>query len=177
MLDSLLFYCFAGVAVLGAVLMISRRNPMHAAFFLTTTLLATGGIFLELRAGVLFRTQIILYAGGVTALFVSVLLLVRSGDAVRQVRFGVKKQMATAVAVALGFELMVVLFLARRLPGGGLLVRGSAPVDQLPPNAVAMATSLFGDYLLPFEMTSVLLLVAMVGAVVMAKNRRRHERS
>jgi NADH-quinone oxidoreductase subunit J len=177
MLDSILFYFFGGVAVLSAALMVTRRNAMHSAVFLITTLLATAGIFLQLRAEFLFIAQIILYVGGIMVLFIFVIMLVRLDAPIHQIRFRMQKLVAVLVALALGFEVTVVLLLARKLPGGGLLIQGSAPADKLPPNSEELAKSLFSNYLLPFEIASVLLLVAMVGAVVMAKNRKGTDES
>ncbi len=173
MLDSILFYFFAGVAVLSAALMVTRRNTIHSAVFLVTTLLATAGIFLQLRAEFLFITQIILYVGGIMVLFIFVIMLVRLDVALHQIRFRMQRLVAFLVAIALGMEVTVILFLARQLPGGGLLIQGSAPAEKLAPNSEELAKSLFSTYLLPFEIASVLLLVAMVGAVVMAKNKKR----
>jgi NADH-quinone oxidoreductase subunit J len=181
MLDSVLFYFFAGVAVLSAALMVTRRNAMHSAVYLITTLLATAGIFLQLRAEFLFIAQIILYVGGIMVLFIFVIMLVRLDVALHQIRFRMQKFVAVLVTLVLGLEVVIVLFAARRLPGQGLFVQGSEPADKLPPNSQALAISLFGDkgiepqYLLPFEIASVLLLVAMVGAVVMAKSKKRTE--
>jgi len=177
MLDSIIFYFFAGVAVLSAALMVTRRNAIHSAVFLITTLLATAGIFLQLRAEFLFIAQIILYVGGIMVLFIFVIMLVRLDVAVHHIRFRLQKFVAFLVALVLALELVVILVLAGKLPGGGLFVQGSAPADKLPPNSEELAKSLFSSYLLPFEIASVLLLVAMVGAVVMAKNRKRSEES
>ena len=127
MLDSALFYFFAGVAVLSAALMVTRRNAIHCAVFLITTLLATAGIFLQLRAEFLFITQIIVYVGGIMVLFIFVIMLVRLDQPIHQIRFRMQKLVAVLVAVALLLEVSVVLFLARRLPGEGLLIQGSAP--------------------------------------------------
>lgn len=175
MLDSILFYFFAGVAVLSAALMVTRRNAIHSAVFLITALLATAGIFLQLRAEFLFIAQIILYVGGIMVLFIFVIMLVRLDTALHHIRFRLQKFVAVMVALALGLEASVILIWARRLPGGGLFVQGSAPADKLPPNSEELARSLFSTYLLPFEIASVLLLVAMVGAVVMAKAKKRTE--
>jgi NADH-quinone oxidoreductase subunit J len=177
MLDSVLFYFFAGVAVLSAALMVTRRNAVHSAVFLITTLLATAGIFLQLRAEFLFITQIILYVGGIMVLFIFVIMLVRLDTPLHHIRFRMQKFVAVLVILALAFEVTVIVLLAGKLPGGGLFVQGSAPADKLPPNSEELAKSLFSNYLLPFEIASVLLLVAMVGAVVMAKNRRRGDAS
>jgi NADH-quinone oxidoreductase subunit J len=171
MLDSVIFYFFAGIAVISAALMITRRNAVHSAVFLITTLLATAGIFLQLRAEFLFIAQIILYASGITILFLFVIMHVGLDVALPQFRSRTQKWIALLVALAVGLEAGVVLWLARKLPGQGLLIDHPAPADKLPPNTEELARSLFGSYLLPFEIASVLLLVAMVGAVIMAKKR------
>jgi NADH-quinone oxidoreductase subunit J len=177
MLDSILFYTFGGVAVLSAALMVTRRNPLHSAVFLITTLLATGGIFLQLRADFLFVAQIILYACGIMVLFLFVIMLVRVDAPVPQMRFRMQKLVALAVVFALGFEVLVILFSADKLPGEGLFVQEIAASGKLPPNSEALARSLFTTYSLPFEMAGVLLLVAIVGAVVMAKSRNGTDES
>jgi len=171
MLDSVLFYFFAGVAVISALLMITRRNAIHSAVFLITTLLATAGIFLQLRAEFLFISQIILYVGGIMVLFIFVIMLVRLDVPLPQIRSRLKKWVAMFVALAVGVEAGVVILLARKIPGQGLIIPNAAASDKLPPNTQELARSLFGQYLLPFEIASILLLVAMVGAVVMAKKR------
>ena len=171
MLDNIVFYFFAGVAVASAALMVTRRNAVHSAVLLVTTLLATAGIFLQLRAEFIFIAQIILYVGGIMVLFIFVIMLVRLDVALHHIRFRPQRWVALFVALALGVEITIVLLFARRLPGQGLLVEEPASADKLPPNTEELARSLFSSYLLPFEIASVLLLVAMVGAVVMAKKR------
>jgi NADH-quinone oxidoreductase subunit J len=171
MLDSIIFYFFAGVAILSAALMVTRRNAMHSAIFLITTLLATAGIFLQLRAEFLFIAQVILYVGGIMVLFIFVIMLVSLDVAVHQLQFARRKWVALFIALALGFEVGFALWSARSMPGQGLPVLTAAPADKLLPNSEELAHSLFSSYLLQFEIASVLLLVAMVGAVVMAKKR------
>jgi NADH-quinone oxidoreductase subunit J len=172
MLDSILFYFFAGVAVLSAALMVTRRNAIHSAVFLITTLLATAGIFLQLHAEFLFIAQIILYVGGIMVLFIFVIMLVRLDLPLQHIRFRLQRLVAVLVALALGGYIAAIFYWARKLPGQGLLIQPTASPDKLSPNSEVLAGSLFSDYLLPFEIASVLLLVAMVGAVVMAKNKK-----
>jgi NADH-quinone oxidoreductase subunit J len=169
MLDSVIFYFFAGIAVVSAALMVTRRNAIHSAVFLITTLLATAGIFLQLRAEFLFISQVILYVGGIMVLFIFVIMLVRLDVPLLQARSRTQKGIALLVALAVGLEAGVVIWLARKVPGQGLLIPNAAPADKLPPNTEEFAKGLFGIYLLPFEIASVLLLAATVGAVVMAK--------
>lgn len=171
MLDKVIFFFFAGVAILSAALMVTRRNAMHSAVFLITALLAVAGIFLQLRAEFIFIAQIIVYVGGIMVLFIFVIMLVNLDVALHQLKFSRQKWVALLVAVTLAVEVGVMLWSSRGVPGQGFLLPNAVPVGQLPPNTEALAGRLFDAYLLPFEIVSVLLLVAMVGAVVMAKKR------
>jgi NADH-quinone oxidoreductase subunit J len=171
MLDKIIFYFFAGIAVLSAVLTVTRRNAVHSAIFLITALLATAGIFLQLRAEFLFIVQIILYVGGIMVLFVFVIMLVNLDVAVRQIQFARQKWVALVISLALAAQVGLMFWSSGKMPGQGLPVLTAAPADKLPLNSEEVAKSLFSTYLLPFEIASVLLLVAMIGAVVMAKRR------
>ena len=171
MLDKVIFYFFAGVAVGSAALMVTRRNAVHSAIFLIATLLATAGIFLQLRAEFIFIVQIILYVGGIMVLFIFVIMLVNLDVALHQIKFARQKWVALIVTLALTAQIGLLFWTTGKMPGQGFPILTAAPVNRLPPNVEAVATSLFRSYLLPFEIASVLLLVAMIGAVVMAKKR------
>ncbi len=171
MLDKVLFYFFAGIAVASAVLTVTRRNAVHSAIFLITALLATAGIFLQLRAEFLFIVQIILYVGGIMVLFVFVIMLVNLDVAVQQIQFARQKWVALVIALALAAQVGLMFWSSGKMPGQGLPALAPVAADKLPLNSEEVAHSLFGAYLLPFEIASVLLLVAMIGAVVMAKKR------
>jgi NADH-quinone oxidoreductase subunit J len=166
MLDKVLFYFFAGLAVASAVLMVTRRNVVHSATFLITALLATAGIFLQLRAEFLFIVQIILYVGGIMVLFVFVIMLVNLDVALRQIQFNRQKYVAAVLALVLAAQVFFALWVAR----AGLNLTN--PADRMPArNTEAIGDAIFQRYMLPFEIASILLLVAMIGAVVMAKRR------
>src|SRR5256886_16451599 len=109
MLDQVIFYFFAAIAVISAILTVTRRNVVHSAIFLITALLATAGIFLQLRAEFLFIVQIILYVGGFMVLFIFVIMLVKLGVALRQIRVARQKWWGRLVSLALvgQFGLMV----------------------------------------------------------------------
>ena len=171
MLDKVLFYFFASIAVASAALMVTRRNVVHGAIFLITALLATAGIFLQLRAEFLFIVQIILYVGGIMVLFVFVIMLVNLDVALQQIQFARQRWVALFVALALAGQVGLMFWSSGKMPGQGLPVLTAAAAEHLPPNSEEVAKSLFNSYLLPFEIASVLLLVAMIGAVVMAKKR------
>jgi NADH-quinone oxidoreductase subunit J len=163
--DKFLFGFFAALAVTGAILMVTRRNIIHGAVFLITTLLATAGIFLILSAEFLFVVQIILYVGGIMVLFVFVIMLVNLDVAMRLVQFNHQRFVAGTLALVLAAQVAFAFWAGR-----GLLpqaIRQPMPLK----NTEAVGNALFQHYMLPFEIASILLLVAMVGAVVMAKRR------
>src|SRR5204863_505075 len=112
MLDKVLFYFFAGIAVASAALMVTRRNVVHSAIFLITALLATAGIFLQLRAEFLFIVQIILYVGGIMVLFVFVIMLVNLDVALQQIQFARQKWVALIVALALAGQVVALFIIA-----------------------------------------------------------------
>jgi NADH-quinone oxidoreductase subunit J len=167
MLDSVVFYFFATLTVISAILVITRRNVVHSAIFLATALLATAGIFLSLHAEFLFIVQIIVYTGGITVLYVFVIMLVNLDVALHQVQFNRHWLVALMLTIVLGAQVILALTLSR----GSLYTLPPAAVTALEPNTEQVAWSLFHTYMLPFELASILLLVAMIGAVVMSKKR------
>jgi len=166
-LDKILFCFFAALAVGSAVLMVTRRNIVHSAVFLITTLLATAGIFLQLGAEFLFVVQVILYVGGIMVLFVFVIMLVNLDVSLRIPQFNRQRWIAGVLALVLGAQVFLALWTGR-----GLLSLPPKRLAELSPrNTEAVGQALFSTYVLPLEIASVLLLVAMIGAVVMAKRR------
>jgi NADH-quinone oxidoreductase subunit J len=166
LLDQIIFFIFAAIALAGAVLVVTSRNAVHSAIWLITTLLATAGIYLLLQAEFLFAVQIILYVGGIVVLFIFVIMLVNLDVAVRQIQFNRQTPVALILALAVGGMLPVAhYFLERQI---WLPPERVAPMG---PNTEQVGQVLFSQYMVPFEIASVLLLVAMIGAVVMAKRR------
>jgi NADH-quinone oxidoreductase subunit J len=166
MLANILFYFFALLAVGSAVLMVTRRNIVHAAVFLVTTLLATAGIFLQLEAEFLFVVQLLVYAGGIMVLFVFVIMLVNLDIEMRAVRFNKQWTVAGALAFVLAMQVLTALWVGRKtfhLP--------AAPAALAERYTETVADALFSHFVLAFEVASILLLVAMIGAVVMGKQR------
>ncbi len=166
MVDQVIFYFFAGLAVVSSALVVTRRNAVHSAIFLITALLATAGIYLQLRAEFLFAVQVILYVGGIMVVFVFVIMLVNLDVTVRQIQFNRQRWVAGLVSLVLAA--LLALALQR---GTQPFELAAGPGDRLEPNTERIAEVLFQKYLLPFEIASILLLVALIGAVVMAKKR------
>lgn len=169
--DGVVFYIFAVIAVGGAALMVTRRNALHAAVCLITTLLATAGIFLQLHAGFLFIVQIIVYVSGIMVLFIFVIVFVNLNVAMQQIQFARQKWVALVVGVALVAQVGLMIWSLRKIPSQGLPVFVSAAPERLSPTAQDVAKSLFGPYLLSFEIVSVMLLVAIIGAVALTKKK------
>ena len=165
------FYLLSGLAIGSGVLVITRKNPVHSALALILTLLSLSGLYLMLYAPFVAGVQIILYVGGIMVLFVFVIMLVNLDVAVRQLQFARQKWVGLLISLALAAQVGLMLWSSRKMPGQGMRVLNAVPADKLPPNSEEVAKSLFSSYLLPFEIASVLLLVAMIGAVVMAKKR------
>jgi NADH-quinone oxidoreductase subunit J len=167
MLDQAVFYFFALLAIASSILVVTRRNAVQSAIFLVTALLATAGIFLSLDAEFLFIVQVILYAGGIMVLFVFVIMLVNLDVALHQVQFNRQWFVALIISAVLTAQVAAALAVSRKT----LYALPPAPAQSLEPNTERVAYYLFHTYMLPFEIASILLLVAMVGAVVMAKKR------
>jgi NADH-quinone oxidoreductase subunit J len=163
-LPNLFFYLLAAMILISAGLTITRRNAVHATIWLVVTLLGVAGLYLHRHAEFLAAVQILVYIGGITVLFLFVIMLVNLDEAARQRQFN--RQWSIAIICAGVLLLELVYFIAQgeqafyfAPPGGG----------SLQPNTQLIAYALYRDYLLPFELASLLLLVAMIGAVVMAK--------
>lgn len=158
------FYLLSGVAILSGVLVITRRNPVHSALALILTLLCLAGLYLMLYAPFVAGVQIILYAGGIMVLFLFVIMLVNLERSQKEKQFNQQWLAGIFAAIALGGLLVAVY-----TRGSTLFLRPEARPD--PENTQAVGQMLYGNYMFPFEIASLLLLVAIIGAVVMAKKR------
>ena len=159
------FYLLSALAVFSAILVITRKNPVHSAISLIFTLLALAGLYLMLYAPFVAGVQIILYAGGIMVLFLFVIMLVNLERSQREVQFNQQWHVGIVASLALGF-----LFLYVYQRGSSIFPVNPVNMPE-PMNTQQVAMVLFRQYLLPFEVASLLLLVAIVGAVVMAKKR------
>lgn len=167
----IVFWVTAAVAIASALLCITRRSPVASALWLVSTMFAIAVMFLLLDAHFIAAMQVLVYAGAIMVLFLFVIMLLNLGRGRSTDMVGwVGRLVMLAIAVVLAAELWV---LSRAGPSAELQ-RGAESVSQLAAEqgAVGMISeSLFRVYLVPFEITSVLLLAAIVGAVVLAKRR------
>ena len=169
MLELVLFYIFSTIAVVSAILVITRHNVVHSAAFLGATLFAVAGIFLTLHAEFLAGVQVIVYVGGILVLFVFVIMLISVERAEHERQFNRQWTIALITSGLLILEIGYGLYRGR-----GTFVLPAAVIPPAVPatgNSEMVGSALYTTYLLPFEIASILLLVAIVGAVVLAKRR------
>jgi NADH-quinone oxidoreductase subunit J len=168
--DTVLFYIFALMVLGGGVLTITRRSAVHGAVALIVSLLGVAGLYVLQQAEFLFVVQIVLYVGGIMVLFLFVIMLVNLDLAAHQRQFNRQWMVALAAVAAAAVE--IGYFIWRGKSGFQIAQLGgpAAPASSMG-NTEVLADALFSEYLLPFELVSVLLLVAVVGSVIMAKKR------
>jgi NADH-quinone oxidoreductase subunit J len=166
----LLFWAFAGVAVVSALLCITRRNPVASALWLVVTMFQIAALFVLLDAEFLAVLQVLVYAGAIMVLFLFVIMLLNLGrGGGSDIRGPAGLAVATLLAGAVCLQLFIV---ARSAPPGSPGGESVLALGERSEGMVGMvARPLFTTYLVPFEITSVLLLVAIVGAVVLAKRQ------
>jgi len=169
--DHIVFWVFAPISVGSAVAVLFQRNAVHSALFLIVNFFTLAVFYLVLGAPFLFAVQIIVYAGAIMVLFLFVIMLL-GVDRDESLVERLKGQRPTAILLGLG--LAAEIFVAVRASLG--LAKGPADFDQVVNeggNAEALSRVLFRDYFLPFEVTSILLIVAAVAAMVLAQKRER----
>ena len=167
MLNAILFYSFALLTLAGAILTITRRSAVHSAISLIVSLMGVAGLYLLQQAEFLFAVQIVLYIGGIMVLFLFVIMLVNLDEQAKERQFNGQWWIALACVAVVGAQ---VFFFIQK---GSAAFQLAKPADTTPTagNTEMIADALFSEYLLPFEIASLLLLVAVVGSVVMAKKR------
>jgi NADH-quinone oxidoreductase subunit J len=166
-MELLFFYIFAGVAIGSAVMVVTNKNVLHAALFLILTFFCVSAIYILLRAEFLAAVQVLLYVGAIMALFIFTILLINVMQAQFLRQFHGQRPLAAILVVALLAETMFLLLSD---------FRGNFPLMQETPSETAgkaglqvLSNLLLTDYVLLFEVVSVLLLAALIGAVVLAR--------
>jgi NADH-quinone oxidoreductase subunit J len=159
---TILFYIFASVAVLAALNMVLQRTPVYSALSLIVVLCSLAGVYLLLGAEFMAVIQVIVYAGAIMVLFVFVIMLLNAGHEVPSQRSQMARWLGAPI---IGAFLVVMLMVIRdQFPPAS----AAAPA-HLNGSPAAIGQLLFKNYALPFEVTSILILVAVLGAVVLAK--------
>ena len=171
-LDNVVFWVFAPVSVGSAIAMLFQRNAVHAALFLIVNFFTISVFYLVLGASFLFAVQIIVYAGAIMVLFLFVIMLLGVD---REETLVERLKGHRVLAITLGAGVALELFFAIRA-GVGFATKAPPSFDEAVNsggNVVALSRVLFRDYFFPFEVTSVLLIVAAVAVMVLASRPRR----
>ncbi len=161
------FYFLAAVTVFSAVMVLLQRNPVNSALYLVLNFFCLGGLYLTLNAQFIAMVHILVYAGAIMVLFLFVIMLLNLGDDKRLIEhLGIRMYLGIAFSVGLLVELLYIMGFS-----------SMSSYTQQSPSAVEIGTVeylgkvLFTKFLFPFEMTSILLLVAIIGAVLLAKKK------
>ncbi|HLI14495.1 MAG TPA: NADH-quinone oxidoreductase subunit J [Acidimicrobiales bacterium] len=169
--DAVTFAVAAAISLAGALGVVLARNPVHAALLLVMTLFGVAVLFLEENAQFLAAVQVIVYAGAIVVLFLFVIMLlgVDERERIFSERLRVQRGVSLLVAAAVLAEVLLL--------GTGHWTTGarsvSAPLTGPGSNVAKLGRALFTTYLVPFEVTSALLVVAVIGAVVLARRPGR----
>ncbi len=176
-MDALFFWIFAAVSVVASVLVVGQRNPMYSVLLLIVSFAALAGLYVLLNAPFIAAVQIIIYAGAIMVLFLFVVMLLnvtteeggREGaeiDGRRRVSIGAgPRRFGAVLAVVLAVQLIWVLRTIADAPFAAQTPEAAAHTSSV----TTIGLRLFRNYAFAFEATSILILVAMVGAVIIAR--------
>lgn len=169
MTAEILFAYLAGAIIALSILVISTRNPVHSVLFMLLMFFHIAGLYLTLNAEFLAAIQVMVYAGAILVLFLFVVLLLNLKEELTVERFVGRWPLGLAAAAAIFF--VTILSLGSFVPGpeGSF----SPELIEAETNTKVLGRVLFTDYLYPFEIVSVVLLVALIGAIVLAKKKLR----
>jgi NADH-quinone oxidoreductase subunit J len=171
-LDNVVFWVFAPISIGSAIAMLFQRNAVHAALFLIVNFFTIAVFYLVLGASFLFAVQIIVYAGAIMVLFLFVIMLLgvdREESLIERIRG--QRTMAIVLGAGIALELVFAI-----RAGVGFATKAPADFDEVANaggNAAALSRLLFRTYFFPFEVTSVLLIVAAIAVMVLASRQRR----
>ena len=157
-----LFYIFGALAVIAALSVVAQRMPVHSALSLIVVLCALAVVYLLLGAEFIAVIQVIVYAGAIMVLFVFVIMLLNAGRETPSRRSRMARWLGPPLVAAFLLEVLIAVW--KQYPAAG-----SHPAAAMDASPAAIGHLLFRSYVLPFEVTSVLILVAILGAVVLAK--------
>src|SRR5215207_4968085 len=171
-MEFVVFFVTAVVAIIGALMMLLTRNAIHSALFMLLNFSSIAVLYLLLRAPFLFAVQLIVYAGAIIVLFLFVVMLLGAERAEDETdRLAWQRPVALVMGLVLLAEAVYVFFLR-----SGAVMGTAAAGDETFGAPIKIGEALFTTYLLPFEITSVILLAALIGVVVLhqpaAKSRQ-----
>lgn len=153
------------MAIVGALALILAREPVHSALALVLVMISLAILYLLLGAAFIAAIQILVYAGAIMVLFVFVIMLLNAGE---EVRTNVSR-LAKWVGLPLGIFFLLEMAYSLFREYGGRAALASGTVAPVPASTKDLSMKLFTEFVLPFELTSILILIAVLGALVLAK--------
>jgi len=163
MLNKIIFIYFAAVIVISAVLMITRRNPIHSVLLMLLLFFHIAGLFVLLNAEFLAAVQLIVYAGAILILYLFVVMLLNVDKERSAKRANRYWPVMAGFGIVIAAEIVLLIVRGKfAVDAGQLMKPGFGTVN-------ALGVELYTNYLVPFEIASVILLVGLVGAVMLAK--------
>lgn len=176
-ISPIFFYLFAGMAIACAMMVILKKNPVSSAFSLVMVFFSFAGIYALLDAHLIAALQVLVYAGAIMVLFIFVIMLLDSD--LPSFDLGRSHFVAKGIATCLAIVMFCLFVWAFKNTPTSAFVGEFTPekIEAAGGNTQVLSELMFSEYILPFELTSVLLLAAIVGAVAIAKRKQTHGRS
>lgn len=171
-ITSLLFYVFSTLLMAGALAVITARNPVHAVFFLIVAFFNAAGLFVLLGAEYIAMTLVIVYVGAVAVLFLFVVMMLNINFEKLRAGFSRYLPLGGGVALLLFAELGGLLYSSILTPATRAEAATPTPDVATVMNVKAIGNVLYTSYMLAFELSGVILLVAMIGAIVLTHRQR-----
>ncbi len=168
-MEAILFYGLAAIMVVSSLMVILRKNPVHSALFLVLTFLCLAVLYLLLNAQFIAAIQVIVYAGAIMVLFIFVIMLLNlESEVSSKSGHGLQKFWAMVISIVLAISFVSIMTVKVFTGEKGIF---SPETVNAAGNSEVIGRLLFTEFLLPFEITSVLLLAAIIGAIVLAKKK------
>lgn len=170
LIANLLFYVFATVLVLSALLVVSVKNPVHAVLFLVFAFFNSAGLFVLLGAEFIAMLMVIVYVGAVAVLFLFVVMMLNVNFS--ELRGQWVKYLPVGILVAAAMFTELVMVIKYSVSSNASVAKVSAPIVKGVTNTKALGAILYTDYVYAFQIAGLVLLVAMVGAIVLTHRVR-----
>jgi len=162
----LIFFVLAGLAVIGALNLVLQKHPIHSALSLIVVMVCLAGLYLLMGAEFVAAVQIIVYGGAIMVLFIFVIMLLNAGEEERTDFSKIAKFAGLPLALALTASIAAAVVKSS--------ANGQAPSQTVIPEATKqISTMLFKEFVYPFELTSFLILIAIMGALVLAQREKK----
>lgn len=176
-INPIAFYVFAGVAIAFSALVVLKKNPVASAFSLVMVFFAFAGIYAIMDAHLIATLQVLVYAGAIMVLFIFVIMLLNADEPsfdMGRTHMGLKVGAGALTLVLIGTFVWALQKSPMAAPMG---IFSAENIEKAGGNTRVLSKLMFSEYILPFELTSVLLLAAIVGAVAIAKRKLTVEKT